>query len=398
MSEIGAMVYKKGLPVAQLSRSGKEVKFQYLPTALGRREAQVATTLPVVSTPTTFSKGATPTYFAGLLPEGRRLSAIASRIGTSIDNDLELLLEIGSDLIGDVQILATGGNPDIEREALALPKETAELDFVALKNSYFGLRATGLPGFQDKVSSKMLNARARMSNVDYILKFNPAEAPFAVENEYFFLKLANQCGLTTTKFRMLTDRTGEHALLLERFDRIAQRYGKIRLAAEDGCQVMDLYPADKYSVDFVTMAQKMLFLCPARELAGKVLFKQLVFNWLIGNGDAHSKNFSILEGAAGLWQISPAYDLLCTRFYDDREMALAIDGKKSDWDGELFLSVAERLLVPRKAALGILSQLLASLASLPDQILSGVLPFPRHLNIKVAGFLKRRHLAIDLGS
>lgn len=394
MNDIGALVYKKGVPVAQLLRSGKEVTFQYLPEVIGNREAQVATTLPVVATPTTFSKGATPTYFAGLLPEGRRLSAIASRIGTSIDNDLDLLLEIGSDLIGDVQVLAPGGNPEVERESLALPKETSELDFEAMKNSYFGLRATGLPGFQDKVSSKMLNAKARMSNFDYILKFNPVEAPFAVENEHFFLKLAKQCGITTTRFKLLTDKNGEHALLLERFDRVAQRHGKYRLAAEDGCQVMDLYPADKYSVDFVTMAQKMQFLCPARELAGRELFKQVVFNWLIGNGDAHSKNFSILEGAKGRWHVAPAYDLLCTRFYEDREMALAIDGKKSDWDRELFLSVAERLLVPRQVALGILSQLLTSLETLPEQVLAGALPFPRHLNRKASDFLKRRRLAI----
>jgi serine/threonine-protein kinase HipA len=398
MTDPVALVYKKGIPVAKFSKSEKEVTFEYLPDAIGKRETKVATTLPTISTPITLPNGATPTYFAGLLPEGRRLSAIANRLGTSIDNDLDLLLEIGADLIGDVQLLPPGASPDQDRDAVALPRETSQLSFEDLKNSYFGLRATGLPGFQDKVSSKMLNARARMSNVDYILKLNPVEAPFAVENEYFFLKLANECGISTPKFKLLTDKNGEHALLLERFDRIPQRHGKYRLAAEDGCQVLDLYPAQKYSVDFVTMAQKMIDICPAREDAGSKLFKQLVFNWLVGNGDAHSKNFSILEGTNGRWNISPAYDLLCTRFYDDREMALAIEGQKTNWDSKLLLSTAERLRVPQKVAARILDQLLVALSDLPEQILSGALPFPRYLNIEVSNFLRQRRKAIEKGS
>jgi len=65
------------------------------------------------------------------------------------------------------------------------------------------------------------------------------------------------------------------------------------------------------------MAERLISLCPAKGVAGYNLFKQLVFSWLIGNGDAHAKNFSILESPSGEWMVSPAYDLLCTAYYQN---------------------------------------------------------------------------------
>jgi serine/threonine-protein kinase HipA len=92
--------------------------------------------------------------------------------------------------------------------------------------------------------------------------------------------------------------------------------------------------------------------------------------------------------------VSPAYDLLCTRYYNDREMALAIDGRKTAWDRNLLLSVGSKLNIPRRHTNNLIDNLLAKLDDLPEQILGGALPFPRHLNIEVANFLKNRHQAL----
>ncbi len=392
-NQIG-FVYKKGMRAATLSHQGGNVEFQYNDAYLASGGRPVATTLPLSSEPLILNGSTTPAYFAGLLPEGRRLHAISDRLKTSASDDLSLLLEIGADLIGDVQVLLPGADPTVERESLKLPSDLSEISFTEIRERFLGARSTGIPGVQDKVSSKMLNARARLANVDYMLKLNPADVPFAVQNEAFFLGLARKSGLKVANYKILTDGQGQQALLLERFDRISTKEGKQLLAAEDGCQTANLYPADKYNIDFLQMGKRLASLCPASVVAGYQLFQQLVFNWLIGNGDAHAKNFSILESAAGEWRISPAYDLLCTRFYDDRTMALSLDDKKTDWSRSLLIDLAAELKVSKKAAEAVITEQLTALADLPDQIISGALPFRRDQNYDVAAFLKQRAKAL----
>jgi len=199
-------------------------------------------------------------------PEGPRLIAMKNWIKTSLSDELGLLLEIGSDLIGDVQILPEGGNPSVQRERFDLPAKGADFSFTEVREKFFGSRQSGLPGVQDKVSSKMFNAPVRMANIDYILKLNPEAVPFAVENEYYFLGLANACGITTSKFELLTDSHEQKALLLKRFDRVVGQETKTRLAAEDACQALNKYPSEKYNVEFLDVAKTLISLCPARQL------------------------------------------------------------------------------------------------------------------------------------
>jgi serine/threonine-protein kinase HipA len=384
------MVYKKGKLAATLRRTSSGVLFEYDTEYAQSGLPQIATTLSVSAEPITLVNGATPAFFAGLLPEGPRLTAIRDRIKTSLNDELSLLLDIGADLIGDVQILPEGVSPDLPGESLALPVVGTQFSFQEIREQYFGSRASGIPGVQDKVLSKMSNAPVRLANIDYILKLNPKDVSFVVENEHFFLGRANACGIKTSGFEMMTDSLGDHALRLRRFDRIAKGTSKIKLAAEDGCQVLNQYPAEKYNLGFVEVAAKLISLCPAKQVAGLNLFRQLVFNWLIGNGDAHAKNFSVLEAETGEWFISPAYDLLCTRYYEDRAMALGIDDNQTEWSRALLLETAEKLLVPERAAQKVIDQQLAVLIDLPQQITSGVLPFARHENYEVAKFLKKR--------
>ena len=385
-----AHVFKNGVRAAKLTRVGSEVSFQYLPEYLAADGAPVATTLPLTAGPVVNANGAVPAFFAGLLPEGRRLGAIASRIKVSLDDDIALLLEIGADLIGDVQVLATEDSAAPEREVLMLPSDTSGIDFGAIREQYFGSRASGLPGFQDKISSKMLNARARMANQEYILKLNPTDVPFAVENEAFFLALAKICRIDTINFDVLTDSKGERALLLKRFDREPTPRDTLRLAMEDACQVLNLYPGQKYDLEFTKVADALMEHTAARKVAGLELFKQLVFSWLTANGDAHAKNFSIVQTLDGEWRISPAYDLLCTYYYDDRKMALTLDGEAKGWTRAALVNAAAKLELPKAVAETVIDLQLAALASLPQAIIDGALPLPRNQNYDVAAALKQR--------
>lgn len=387
-SRIG-YVYKKGVLAAKFEKTSEGLEFSYLPDYVG---APISTRLPL-GFQWVHRRGWSPPFFAGLFPEGPRFEAIARAIKASKDDELALLLAIGADPIGDVQILAEGVSPSDEKDVLRLPRDTSGLDFVALREQYFGSTASGIPGVQDKVSSRMLNARVKTSHQEFIVKFNPEKVPFAVENEFFFLGLARECGLETSSFELLTDKYGVHALRLLRWDRVGSNGNSIRLAAEDGAQVLDLTPDEKYSPDFLEMAGVMAELTQAHVFTGQNLFSQLVFNWLIGNGDAHAKNFSVLESDLG-WQVAPAYDLLCTRYYDDQTMALAVDGSNTGWDRKFLFDVAARMQVPAVLASRVIDRQLGVLAKLPDMLLGGALPFRRDLNADVAAFLKQRAKAL----
>lgn len=386
MPEREALVIKAGIPAATLKTDGATTVFAYLPEYLIADHPPVATTLPKIGQPVVTNGGAAPAYFSGLLPEGRRLAAVASRIKASLDNDLALLIELGKDPVGDVQVVADNRQPEI----MKLPIDTSSLSFSELRDRWFGSSAGSIPGIQDKVSSKMLNARAKRALLEYIVKFNPPEVPFAVENEYFFLGLAKSAGLRVSKFELLTDRNGEHALMLERFDRAIVDGTLVRLAMEDGAQVMNLYPAAKYDVDYLHLAQNLLEHVASRSAAALDLFRQLTFAWLTGNGDAHAKNFAILQTYSGEWRLSPAYDLLCTAFFGDRTMALPLSGNDSSWTRRALLELASEIGLPQKLAERELDKLLLKLSNLPNQILHGALPYRRDQINEVVKLLKKR--------
>ena len=89
-----ADVYKNGLRAATLSRTASGVEFQYVAEWIDGGLPPVATTLPVRSEPVLRPAGALPSYFAGLLPEGRRLGALRRAVKTSADDELSLLLPL----------------------------------------------------------------------------------------------------------------------------------------------------------------------------------------------------------------------------------------------------------------------------------------------------------------
>lgn len=394
MAETILTVFKNSIPAALLEGDGDRVIFKYLDSYVAQGLEPISWSLPLSLEPTVYRGGATPAFFAGLLPEGRRLNAIARRLKTSADNELALLAVLGADGIGDVQLAVGDQLPD-EREVLLLPRDTTKIDFAGIRANYFDSPAAGLPGFQDKVSSKMLNAPAKQQGLEFIMKLNPPEAPFAVENEYFFLQLAKRAGLSVSSFRLLTDSKGENALLLERFDR-QRREGKTnRLAMEDACQVLGIYPSRKYELSFEEVAAALIEKCSAKRPAALELFRQVVFYWLIGNGDAHAKNFSILKVSEGEWRVSPAYDILCTLYYEDKEMALSITNEKTLWDRQMLLRLGEELGVPRTIAEQVIQQLLKKTELLTAQLDAGVLPFRPDQNYRVTKALRTRRKRLE---
>jgi serine/threonine-protein kinase HipA len=371
-----ADVYKAGQRAATLTRTSDGIEFRYLREWIDGDRAPVATTLPVRPEPVLRPAGALPSYFAGLLPEGRRLGALRRAVKTSADDELSLLLAVGADAIGDVQVVPEDVVPAEVPPRIAIENigQTSFADLLA----ELGIRAqrTALPGVQDKTSAAMINLPVARAGERYILKLNPVgEYPHLVENEAFFLEAARKSGLTVPLSELVTDRDGAFGLLVRRFDRITVNGQPYTLAVEDGCQASDRPPADKYLLSADRTFAALAAVCDAPLVAGRELIRQLAFAYLTGNGDAHAKNFSIAKAIDDEWRVSPVYDVPCSYVYGDTTMALSIQGSAGELGAADFLTLSAKLGVPDRA----MRRTLADLAERIDRWLPDLdqLPFDR---------------------
>lgn len=130
-----AHVFKGDRIAAVMRRLPDGVEFRYLPEYLPDRGQAVATTLPLSDTPTLTPAGAVAPYFAGIFPEGRRLSNLRRAVKTSADDDLSLLLAVGADTVGNVTILPVGEVPHEPQPLVVADRDFDQLSFEDLLDS-----------------------------------------------------------------------------------------------------------------------------------------------------------------------------------------------------------------------------------------------------------------------
>lgn len=341
-----ADVYKAGVLAGHLNRTSRgSILFSYSPGYLSTAGRAVATTLPVVAEPVEAPSGALPSFFSGLLPEGHRLTVLRDAVKTSLGDELSLLLAVGADVPGDVQIVPAGDVP-AEPLPLADTSRPEDLDFAALADA---VDLHGLPGVQSKASASMLTTPVALANRRYLLKLDPPRHPHLVLNEAAHLTGAKALKIPVARHSVVLDRNGLPGLLVERFDR-AQDHGLLRLALEDAAQVLNLPPASKYAVSSEEVVEALAGLCKAKAVAVRNLYLQFVFAWLTGNGDLHAKNASVLEGRHGGWVVAPVYDIPCTLLYGDDTMALTISGRVKNLKARHWQEFAASIGLPARAA------------------------------------------------
>ena len=379
-----ADVYKNGVHAATLYRTNDGTGFSYLHDYDG---PSIATTLPVGEV-WSGQGGSLPPFFAGLLPEGRRLTATRQAIKTSVDDELSLLIAVGSDTIGDVQVMPAGEAPS--QPPVSDLRSPGLLSFETLWNTAVGAEPerTALPGIQPKVSARMISFPVQFGSGQFILKLNPPEFPHVVENEACFLAAAKASGLRIPRFEVVSDKDSVKGLLISRFDRVAVSKGVFtRRAQEDACQVLDRYPADKYSVSVEAVVNALAAQCAARTVAARDLIRQVAFAHLTGNGDLHAKNLSIVFDDE--WTVSPCYDVPSTYFYNDHTTALSIGGqRRQDVTRRHILELAAVVGVRSKAAETMLDGLLDRVPLWLDSI--DALPFDQRRLAKLRVLIEHR--------
>lgn len=343
-----ADVYADDVLAGSLERAPDgSTAFAYRPDYLDRAGARpIATTLPLSEGAVVTPNGALPAFFAGLLPEGHRLSVLRRAVKTSASDELSLLLAVGGDTPGDVRVLPAG-EPPVEASALIDPADPAALDFRSLVDA---VDTHAIPGVQDKASASMISAPVRGRDGRYILKLSPDEYPHLVENEFLHLTAAKRLRLPVASARIVHDRAGTAGLLVERFDRVRDDGRWRRLGLEDATQVLGLPPAAKYNVDAEEVVLGLARVCRAPAVAIRAAYLQFTFAWLTGNGDLHAKNLSVIRPSTGAWSIAPMYDVLDTLVYGDDSMALAIAGRTRGLKARHWAEFADAIGLPARAA------------------------------------------------
>jgi serine/threonine-protein kinase HipA len=191
-----------------------------------------------------------------------------------------------------------------------------------------------ISGVQDKISLKLIGKELipTVEEGEYILKPVPnadieqlqADIP---ANEHLTMQIAKQIfGIQTAENALIRFADGELAYITKRFYR--KEGEKIR--QEDFCQIGGISPESggsdfKYGSSYQAMRNIIFRHCAAAKIEIEKLFKLIIFNYIIGNGDAHLKNFSLIETLNGDFVLSPAYDLINTNVHFPNESRMALD-------------------------------------------------------------------------
>ena len=286
-------------------------------------------------------------FFAGILPDESKREIIAHNLGISARNDYAMLEQIGGECAGAVTFVSTGEKlPErnygyrtlSSQELAAMLKQLPKRPLLAGED---GIRLS-LAGAQDKVAVRIEGNEISLplggAPSTHILK--PAVERFegVVFNEAFCMQLAARVGLPAAKVETRSVEGIEY-LLVERYDRTyRQNPGGTpsleRLHQEDFCQAQGIVPETKYQKEGGPSLRQCFALlrevssAPVIDLAR--LLDAVIYNFLVGNNDAHGKNFSLLYHGMGTAnqqiRLAPVYDVVSTTYYPElsKDMAMKI--------------------------------------------------------------------------
>jgi len=275
-----------------------------------------------------------PPFFSNLLPEGHLRTYLAEQASIKPEREFLLLAMLGADLPGAVTVtpLTADGHPVEPEENDAQANTGSRGD---------GVLRFSLAGVQLKFSAVMetsggLTIPAHGVGGSWIVKLPSAQFPAVPENEYVMLELARAAGIAVPAIKLVPVREVQglpeaaarmegRALVVERFDRVDGR----RVHMEDFVQVYGLFADDKYGHRSYANIASVLW-AETGEAGAYEFVRRLVFSVMIGNGDMHLKNWSLLYPDGRTPVLSPSYDFVATFPYiPGDKLALNFGGSQS---------------------------------------------------------------------
>lgn len=273
------------------------------------------------------------------LPEGYVLEQLRNRLAKTVNVDPMLLLALtgSTSPIGRVQVRSETVDALLEEQQFPgenleeiLTWDGTEDIFADMLDRYI-LRA-GISGVQPKVlvPERQESAQPRVTSKtsDLIIKSGSDEFPGLAINEFLCMSIAKEAGISVPPF-YLSDNA--KLFVMRRFDRDDELNP---IGFEDMAVLMGLSASQKYSKSYAAIAKAIRLFCPAKNMRNSLsqLFDSVALSCIVGNGDAHLKNFGLLysDPTKRDAHLSPAYDIVNTTAYIPED-ALALDlvGNKS---------------------------------------------------------------------
>ncbi len=296
-------------------------------------------------------------FFSNLLPEGHLRQYLAGTAGVHPEREFFLLRVLGQDLPGAITITSQD-NPGWSEELPAEP-EGDDATPTAIEHA---LRFS-LAGVQLKFSAVMsalggLSIPARGIGGHWIVKLPSREFRHVPENEFSMMTLAKMVGIDVPAIDLVEvssidnlpegiSHLGSKAFIIKRFDRMDDGHS---MHIEDFAQVFGIYPQAKY--------EKASYRSLARVIAAESnedhiaeFIRRATFNVLIGNGDMHLKNWSLIYRDRQHATLSPAYDFVSTVAYipgDRSALAFSRSKEFSDYTVDELEHLAAKAALPRK--------------------------------------------------
>lgn len=305
--------------------------------------APISHSLPLRSEP--YGKRQLRPFFAGLLPEESQRQRIATYLGLSESDDFSMLEAIGGECAGALTILPQGFLPRHTHTDISQCTEDRLSDIIKalpyrpMLAGEDGLRLS-LAGAQSKLPVIFRDGNFYLPEngtpSTHILKPEISEwFKGIVANEHCCMTLASSLGIPVAKTNMISIR-GMPCLLVERYDRtVEMETGAVRrIHQEDFCQALGKPPEQKYQSEGGPLVRDIVRLIrsgwssrPAKDVLAFV--DLVVFNVIIGNADAHGKNYSMLYDGKSR-HLAPGYDLVSTVFWPTLAAAPAMKIGGSD--------------------------------------------------------------------
>jgi serine/threonine-protein kinase HipA len=335
-------VFLHDLYVGELiSQQGKlffsyDKEYLQLPTA-----RPISTTMPLSDD--IYTHPIVAPYFSGLLPDEGVRYRLAKYLQISEKNIFGLLEAIGGECAGAVSIKAQSTTVNQQANYIVLEDKEALDVMRSLENRPF------LVGEDDiRISAAGAQCKLMIAFIDgkicipkgttpstHIIKPNIPGFQDTVFNEYFCMTLAKKIGLISPSVQIYKiNQTSFY--VVERYDRTLQNNQITRLHQEDFCQILNIPPEIKYENEGGPSISDCFGVMDKFIQSGRMpgidklrLLKLIIFNFLIGNTDAHGKNFSVVYQKNGV-TLAPCYDLLSTVIYSSNgkdKMAMKIGGE-----------------------------------------------------------------------
>ena len=324
-------VFLNGRLVGQLRRqSSGAIDFQYDDGWLGWDQAfPVSLSLPLRED--RYIGDRVIAVFDNLLPDNDQIRRrLAERVRAGGSDAYSLLAAVGRDCVGALQFLPEGKDAGTAGALEGRPLGDSEIAAMLgdLRRAPLGLDEDGefrisLAGAQEKTALLHWQGKWQVPHgataTTHILKPEIGRLPNgidlseSIENEYLCMRLTGTFGLPAARTE-IQEFAGRRALVIERFDRLWTRDGRLlRLPQEDCCQALSVPPIRKYEPDGGPGMRQILDLLKASdepEADQRTFLKAQIVFWLLGATDGHAKNFSIFLLPGGRFRLTPLYDVM----------------------------------------------------------------------------------------